>query len=301
MATDKRERQRANRALKQELEEKQEKQEQLKQRGYTGLLAVAAVLALATMVWFATRGDDTVDTEADGTASTAQAADGTDDTSADGTADSAADGTATTATTMAEVAVSAPTPGGAIDGPTECPPLDGSAERITSFTEAPPMCIDPAKTYTAVMATTKGDITIALDAAAAPTTVNNFVVLSAYHYYDDVPFHRIIPGFVIQGGDAVGPRLGVGNPGYAIDDELPAEGAYQVGSLAMANSGPNTSGSQFFIITGDQGVALPPDYSLFGQVTEGMDVVSAIEAIPTDAADAPTEPITITSVTITES
>lgn len=163
------------------------------------------------------------------------------------------------------------------------------------------MCIDPAKAYTAVLDTTLGKITIELDPTVAPETVNNFVVLSRYHYYDGVPFHRIIPGFMVQGGDAVGPTLGVGNPGYAIADELPAEGEYQVGSVAMANAGPDTSGSQFFIVTGDQGVGLPPLYSLFGQVTEGMDVVTAIESIPTTETDAPTEEIYIVSSTIAES
>ena len=125
-----------------------------------------------------------------------------------------------------------------------------------------------------------GDIVVELDPTAAPVTTNNFVVLSRYHYYDGVAFHRIIPQFMIQGGDAVGPSPGTGGPGYAIPDELPpADGDplvnYAPGMLAMANSGPNTSGSQFFIMaTGNTG--LSADYSVFGHVTAGQDVVDAI-------------------------
>ena len=115
-----------------------------------------------------------------------------------------------------------PGPGASITGETPCPPSDGSAERTTEFEQAPPMCIDPAKSYTATLETTEGDIVIELDAENAPETVNNFVVLSRYHFYDDVPFHRIVPGFVNQAGDPVGPEPGTGGPGYAIPDELPA-------------------------------------------------------------------------------
>ena len=199
-----------------------------------------------------------------------------------------------------------PPTGASISGETPCPEADGSSERTTSFENPPPMCIDTATSYTAIMATDFGDITIALDPVAAPETVNNFVVLARYGYYQDVPFHRIIPEFVIQGGDAVGggnpdsPTLGAGNPGYAIPDELPEEGSYVVGSLAMANSGPNSSGSQFFIITGANGVGLPPLYSLFGQVTEGMNVVEELNTIGTPGAGVPAEVVNITSVTIIE-
>ena len=110
------------------------------------------------------------------------------------------------------------------------------------------------------MTTNKGAYTIALDAAAAPLTVNNFVVLARYHYFDNTICHRAIPQFAVQCGDPTG--TGSGGPGYAFADELPAAGSYKVGSIAMANSGPDTNGSQFFIITGDNGVALPPDYTL---------------------------------------
>lgn len=186
----------------------------------------------------------------------------------------------------------------AISGETECPPAEGAEVRATEFEQAPPMCIDEAKTYTATMTTDVGEIEIALDAQAAPKTVNNFVVLSRYGYYDGLTFHRVIQDFMAQGGDPAGD--GSGGPGYEFEDELPKQGEYEVGSVAMANAGPDTNGSQFFIITGDQGVALPPDYSLFGSVTKGEDVVEEIEA-DGNASDGPPETThTIESVEITE-
>ena len=182
--------------------------------------------------------------------------------------------------------------------PTECPKADGSSPKTQKFSGPPPMCIDPAKTYTAEVKTNKGTFTVALDAKAAPRTANNFVVLSRYHYFDGIGFHRIIPGFVVQGGDPQG--TGTGGPGYSFGDELPQPGQYKEGSLAMANSGPNTNGSQFFVITGAQGASLPNKYSLFGQVTQGMDVVKAIEATGTPEGK-PKETVKIESVTIRES
>ena len=181
---------------------------------------------------------------------------------------------------------------------TACPPPDGSAPKTQKFSEPPPMCIDPNKRYTAVMSTSKGEMTISLDPIAAPKTVNNFVVLARYHYYDGIVFHRVIPGFVLQGGDPQGD--GRGGPGYRFEDELPPPGRYEMGSLAMANAGPDTNGSQFFIICGDSGVRLPPQYSLFGKVVKGMEVVADIESIGTQSGT-PKEKVTINSVTITES
>ena len=179
----------------------------------------------------------------------------------------------------------------------EIPPADGSAEKTQHFDGPPPMVIDPAKRYTALMETSKGSITFALDAASAPKTVNSFVFLSRYHYYDGVVFHRIIPGFVVQGGDPTG--NGTGGPGYRFADELPKAGRYEIGSLAMANAGPNTNGSQFFIVSGPDGTALPPSYSLFGKVVSGLDVVKAIEAVGSRSG-APSENVVIESVTITD-
>ncbi len=160
------------------------------------------------------------------------------------------------------------------------------------------MVIDPDKRYTATMVTSHGTLVIALDPLAAPKTVNSFVFLARYHYYDGVIFHRIIPGFVLQGGDPTG--TGTGGPGYKFEDELPAPGRYQVGSLAMANAGPNTNGSQFFIISGSDGVRLPPQYALFGAVVSGGDVVTKIDALGTRSGK-PTEEVVIESVTIAES
>jgi cyclophilin family peptidyl-prolyl cis-trans isomerase len=159
------------------------------------------------------------------------------------------------------------------------------------------MCIDTAKRYTATIVTSKGTLTIALDAVAAPQTVNSFVFLARYHYFDGVVFHRIIPGFVLQGGDPTG--TGRGGPGYRFADELPSAGRYEVGSLAMANAGPNTNGSQFFVISGPSGVRLPPQYSLFGKVVRGLEVVADIDAIGTSSGT-PKETVTIESVTISE-
>jgi peptidylprolyl isomerase len=182
---------------------------------------------------------------------------------------------------------------------TDCPAADGSSARMTSFSGPPPMCIDPSKTYTAQMATSLGTLEIDLDAAKAPNTVNNFVFLARYHYYDGLVFHRIIKGFMCQGGCPEG--SGRGGPGYKFSDELPAAGDYKVGSLAMANAGPNTNGSQFFIVTGESGVGLPPDYALFGQVSAGLDVAETMQTVSTAPGDRPNDDVVIESITITES
>ena len=182
---------------------------------------------------------------------------------------------------------------------TPCPETDGSSPRRDSFDAAPPMCIDPEKTYTAEMVTNLGTMKIHLDAARAPKTVNNFVYLSRYHYYDGIIFHRIINGFMCQGGDPTG--TGRGGPGYKFEDELPQPGRYEIGSLAMANAGPNTNGSQFFIVTGQSGCGLPPQYSLFGKVISGVEVALEMQGVATDRNDRPAEDVVIESVTITES
>jgi cyclophilin family peptidyl-prolyl cis-trans isomerase len=161
------------------------------------------------------------------------------------------------------------------------------------------MCIDPSKTYTAEMVTSMGTLTIALDPIAAPKTVNNFVSLARYHYYDGLVFHRIIQGFMCQGGCPEG--SGRGGPGYRFADELPKPGRYEIGSLAMANAGPNTNGSQFFVVSGPSGAGLPPQYSLFGKVVAGLDVVDTMEKVPTGPGDRPNTDVVIESVTINES
>jgi cyclophilin family peptidyl-prolyl cis-trans isomerase len=195
--------------------------------------------------------------------------------------------------------------GATLTGDTPCPAADGTSPRTITFAKAPPSCIDAAKTYTAEVTTNKGAYTIALDPGAAPLAVNNFVVLARYHYFDNTICHRAIPGFALQCGDPTG--TGSGGPGYSFADELPAAGSYKVGSVAMAHSAaPDSNGSQFFIITGDSGVALSPDYTLFGQVTDGLDTtVQALDALGNSdsASDGvpPLEQIIVESVTITES
>src|SRR5271154_2014147 len=177
------------------------------------------------------------------------------------------------------------------------PEADGSSPQQRKFDEEPPMLIDANKRYVATMVTSHGTMVIALDPIAAPRTVNSFVFLARYHYYEGIVFHRIIPGFVLQGGDPTG--SGSGGPGYRFPDELPQPGRYEIGSLAMANAGPDTNGSQFFIISGPQGAALPPKYSLFGKVVGGLDVVSTIDAIGSKSG-APSERVEIERVTITD-
>ena len=136
-------------------------------------------------------------------------------------------------------------------------------------------------------------LTAELFADEAPNTVNNFTFLAGDGYYDGVIFHRVIPGFMIQGGDPTG--TGRGGPGYDFKDE-PVKRKYLRGTLAMANAGPNTNGSQFFVMHADY--ALPPNYTIFGRLTSGEDVLDAIASARTGAQDRPNEPVSMTTVTI---
>jgi len=165
-----------------------------------------------------------------------------------------------------------------------------------TFTAPPPMTIDAAKKYTATIETSCGKITIDLDAKGAPKTVNNFVFLANKKFYDGLTFHRVVKDFVIQGGDPQG--TGGGGPGYQFEDELPKDG-YKLGSLAMANSGANTNGSQFFVVTGAEGTQLPGNYSRFGMVTGGLDVAQKLESFA-DPQQKPTRPLYIFTITIKE-
>lgn len=171
---------------------------------------------------------------------------------------------------------------------------------VRSYDSAPEMTIDASKSYMATIETNLGVIKIELDAAGAPITVNNFVFLARNKFYDGLTFHRIGQGFMIQGGDPEG--TGAGGPGYAFEDELPTDG-YEIGSIAMANSGADTNGSQFFIVSGEQGAGLPNLYSRFGIVSEGMDVVHALEALgpPDGSASDPISAAEIIKITIDES
>ena len=182
---------------------------------------------------------------------------------------------------------------------TPAPAADGSSERQTKFPAPMPMTIDPEKCYQATISTSLGDMVAYLHPSKAPKTVNNFVNLARYHYYDGLIFHRVINGFMIQGGCPEG--SGRGGPGYRFEDELPQRGQYEIGSLAMANAGPNTNGSQFFIVSGPSGVGLPPSYSLFGKLISGLEVLEEIQKVQTDRSDRPGTDVVINSITIDES
>lgn len=243
------------------------------------LLGVAIIVA---GVWILTGSGDDTKTAASSTTTT-----------------TAANGSSTTVDSQAAT-LERPPKGITLSTETPCPPADGTEKRVEKFAGPPPTCIDASATYTATFSTTKGDFTALLNTQKAPVSVNNFVVLSRYHFYDGVPFHRIVPGFVIQAGDGDGEPWGNNDLGYTIQDELPATSAeYTDYSLAMANSGPNTNGSQFFVVLPGGGKQLQPSYSLFGQVTEGQDVVDAIGKLG-DAQQKPTEAVVIKSVKITE-
>ncbi len=281
MGTAKRDRQRANRQSK--LVAAQEAQHKAhSRRRYIRIGAVVVTALLAALAYSLLSGSDDKGDVATGDRTTATSA-------------AAAD---------AAVPVTAPAPGATLTEPTPCPAADSSAQRTTTFASAPPTCIDAAKSYTAKITTSVGELTIALDQAKAPLAVNNFVVLSRYRYYDGLPFHRIVTDFVAQVGDAnpENGQLGTGGPGYSFADELPTSPQdYVPGVLAMANSGPNTNGSQFFIFVGPSNPFLTnPAYTIFGKVTEGMDTtVAAIMAAGTQDAGV-TQVITIDKIDIVQ-
>ncbi|MGH2725281.1 MAG: peptidylprolyl isomerase [Actinomycetota bacterium] len=197
-------------------------------------------------------------------------------------------------------------------GPTEEPPAEvacggdvpeAAGEDKPTFDRPPRMRIDRSKDYVAVIDTSCGRVTAELFAGEAPENVNSFVFLANERFFNGLTFHRLEPGFVVQGGDPNGD--GSGGPGYTLPDELDNELDYEVGTLAMANSGPDTSGSQFFIITGDQGADLPKQYTIFGRVTKGMKVLERIDGLPVapnpdGQTNHPTETIYIERITIRE-
>jgi cyclophilin family peptidyl-prolyl cis-trans isomerase len=300
VGTEKRERQKANRALRHQQELKQQRTRAVKQRGLRiGIFALLALAGVVLIAWVGGAFDDDAVT----TVTTAPVT--TDPDAEPVTTDPDADPDIDPVTTEPGAGVVTLPTEGTVDPPpveaTECPPEDGADEQRREFDAPPPMCIDPAAQYEAVITTSAGELTVLLDAERAPMTVNNFVVLARYRYFDDTECHRIIPEFVAQCGDPT--ATGTGGPGYRFPDELPEAGEYQIGSLAMANSGPDTNGSQFFIITGERGAALPPQYSLFGQVTEGLnDTVPALDALgnpdPASNGVPPLEEVRIESVVI---
>ncbi len=286
MGTAKRERQKAGRQARlEEARREQKKAETRKRFSTTAIIIVVFVVVLGVMALLRSRDNKSTEQSTSGTTST-----------------TAPVSSSTTGTLIPL--------GATISGPTPCPPTDGTAQHTTTFSEPPPMCIDTAKTYTAKVSTTKGDFTIVLDPKTAPKTVNNFVVLSRYGFYDGVPFHRVVKDFVIQTGDPVGTSQGTpgnGGPGYSIPDENPADAsAYTKGAVAMANTGqPNSGGSQWFVVTGSAS-QLSATYAKFGQVTEGVATTVAAIAATAPANDAsgkgtPTDTTTINTITITES
>jgi len=180
---------------------------------------------------------------------------------------------------------------------------DSELANIQQWSKPPEMQIDVSKTYTAKVETNKGDFTIQLLPSEAPLAVNNFVCLAKAGFFDNTPIHRIVAGFVIQGGDPTG--TGRGGPGYKFNDE-PISLDYEKGTVAMANAGPNTNGSQFFVVLDDLRGKLGKNYTIFGKVSDGIDSVDTLGRVPTKVGSSgekstPAEPVTIEKVTITES
>ncbi|HTE62399.1 MAG TPA: peptidylprolyl isomerase [Solirubrobacteraceae bacterium] len=182
---------------------------------------------------------------------------------------------------------------------TGCEPAEKAAPKQMKL-KKPKQELDPSKTYVATVATNCGDFKIELDAKRAPKTGGSFKHLVDEGLYDGLGFHRIVPGFVIQGGDPAG--NGSGGPGYSVVEAPPENLAYTKGVVAMAKTqmeDPGTSGSQFFVVTGED-AQLPPEYALLGKVTEGQDVVDLIGVAPVGADEQPVDPIVIQKVTIDE-
>ena len=169
------------------------------------------------------------------------------------------------------------------------------------YSSMPEMNIDQSKSYTAVIQTSMGDLSVEFFSDTAPITVNNFISLSNDGYYDNIIFHRVISGFMIQGGDPSGTGHGEYGkfPGYTFEDELNNQQPYEKGILAMANAGPNTNGSQFFIMHVDY--PLPYQYTIFGKVTAGLDVIDSIASVQTAEGDKPVEDVVILGVTVSSS
>ncbi|MCR8641617.1 peptidylprolyl isomerase [Paenibacillus sp. N1-5-1-14] len=193
--------------------------------------------------------------------------------------------------------------------PTTPPPAtEAPAKQGKQWDTPPQMAIKQDKKYEAVVKTNKGEFTIELFAKDAPQTVNNFVFLSKQNFYNDIVFHRIIKTFMIQTGDPKG--NGTGGPGYKFKDELSKAHEYEPGIVAMANSGPNTNGSQFFICSGDDSTHLnsQPNYTIFGKVSKGMETITAIAntpvvmnpSSPDSSPSKPVDEIKIVSIEIVE-
>jgi len=296
VGTTKRERQKANRQKRLEELAHEARRDKTRKRGLQiGIAVVAALVLLYVAAQLFGDDADTTDTTA---ATTTAVIDATaPPTTTDPNATTTTEGPTTTAapttTDVKEFAY----------GTAPCPAEDGSTEKTDTFEGAPQLCIDPAASYTAEVVTNKGTFTITLDAAKSPGNVNNFVTLARYHYYDATGCHRVLKGFVVQCGR---PGDDETAPGYSVPDELPSAGDYAEGVVAMAKqSAPDSAGGQWFVITGEQGVALPPQYSIIGTVTKGYDTtVQALENLADPLAQngvPPLAEIVIESITITQS
>ena len=182
----------------------------------------------------------------------------------------------------------------------ECASVDAPEPRDPGSSEAPSAPLEDGKTYALTFDTSCGSFTVTLDTELAPNTAASLVALAEAGYFDDTIFHRVVPDFVIQGGDQT--QSGSGGPGYSTVDVPPSDSGYTKGTVAMAKSGveaPGTAGSQFFVVTADD-AGLPPEYAIVGEITDGLEVVEAI-GILGDAAEQPTQPLVIARVTVTES
>ena len=198
-----------------------------------------------------------------------------------------------------ETATTAPATTTAADG--GCASVEAPAPREDGGATQPTERLDPEKTWTLRFETSCGAFVVTLDTAAAPATSASLVSLAEQGFFDDTVFHRIVPGFIIQGGDPT--QSGTGGPGYSTVDAPAPTATYGKGVIAMAKTQAEpagTSGSQFFVVTGDD-VALPPDYAIVGEVTEGMDVVELIGTLGDPATEQPLQPIVVESVTASSS
>ncbi|HVM07794.1 MAG TPA: peptidylprolyl isomerase [Acidimicrobiales bacterium] len=269
MPTEKRERQRAGREARREAARAAQRRAQ-RRRQIIAIVTLIAVIFGIGLALNLSGGDD------------------------DGT-DVAADDNNTTSTTLGEDGANA------TFGSTECPPAEGAAERKTDFPDSFENCLRDGVDYKATIEFDVGTVEVDLAEGDSPVTVNNFVALARHRFYEDVVCHRVLKGFVVQCGDPEG--TGSGGPGYTIGEEPPKSGTYEIGQLAMAKTqAPNSTGSQFFIIVGENGAQLPPQYSLLGTITSGLDVAKKIEADGSDAD--PTPPAVVhkmVKVTIEES
>jgi cyclophilin family peptidyl-prolyl cis-trans isomerase len=288
VGTEKRERQKLNRQQRLTELAAQQRRSTTKKRSLQGVGLVALIL-LVVLIFNVTGGDDT---------STVAPADTVLDTTSDTAVDAPTESTAPAATTPVVTA-----PGASLTGDTKCPAVDGSQARVTKFEKAPPMCIDAAKKYTATFDTTEGSIVVDLDTAKTPQTVNNFVTLARYKYYDGTVVFRTDTSIdIIQGGGLTN----TDDPGYTIADEGSGY-KYVEGDLAMARTGePNSAGGQWFFVAGPKASALDGQgtYVNFAKVTSGLDVVKNILALSSGSGalgGVPSRNVVITSVTITES